>query len=40
VGKVVWATELDPLTTEVGLEFLQIDSDALRLLEDFADRSF
>ena len=38
VGKVVWATELDPLTTEVGLEFLQIDADALRLLEDFTDR--
>jgi hypothetical protein len=38
VGRVVWATELDPLTTDVGLEFLEIDADALRLLEDFADR--
>ena len=40
VGKVVWATDLDPLTTEVGLEFLEIDADALRLLDDFADRSY
>ena len=40
VGKVVWATDLDPLTTEVGLEFLEIDADALRLLDDFADRTY
>lgn len=39
VGRVVWATELDPLTLEVGLEFLEIDSDALRLLEDYTDRA-
>ena len=40
VGKVVWATDLDPLTTEVGLEFLEIDPDALRLLDDYADRTY
>ena len=39
VGKVVWATELDPITTDIGLEFLEIDGDALRLLEDYADRA-
>jgi PilZ domain len=38
VGKVVWATDLDPLTMDIGLEFLEIDPDALHLLEDYADR--
>ncbi len=35
VGNVVWATELDPITTEVGIEFVEIEPAALRLLEDF-----
>ena len=39
VGKVAWAIELDPITMDVGLEFLEIDGDALRLLEEYADRS-
>jgi hypothetical protein len=34
VGKVVWATDLDPITMEVGLEFIEIDPQALRLLEE------
>jgi hypothetical protein len=38
VGKVAWAIELDPITMDVGLEFLEIDSDALRLLEEYSDR--
>ena len=33
VGRVVWATETDPLTLDVGLEFIEIDPDALNLLE-------
>ncbi len=33
VAKVVWATDLDPMTTEVGLEFVEIDPLALDLLE-------
>jgi hypothetical protein len=37
VGRVVWATELDPLTLDVGLEFLEIDASALRLLEELTD---
>ncbi len=37
VGKVVWATELDPITTEVGLEFIEIDPSALRLLEEHSE---
>lgn len=33
-GKVVWSTETDPITTEVGIEFHEIDPTALRLLEE------
>ena len=33
VGRVVWATDIDPITLEVGLEFVEIDPLALRLLE-------
>ena len=34
VGHVVWATETDPITTDIGLEFLEIDPEALRLIEE------
>lgn len=34
VGLVVWATETDPITTDIGLEFVDIDGDALRMIED------
>lgn len=34
VGKVVWATDVDPITMDVGLEFIEIDPLAVRLLED------
>jgi len=33
-GTVVWATEMDPLTTDVGIEFVEIDPIALRMLEE------
>lgn len=36
VGKVIWATEIDPITLEVGLEFIEVDPLALRLLEEEA----
>lgn len=36
VGRVVWATEMDPITTDIGIEFLEIDPSVLQLLEDFA----
>ncbi len=36
VGQVVWATEMDPLTTDVGLEFVDVDPMALQLLEEWA----
>jgi hypothetical protein len=35
-GNVVWATELDPITTDVAIEFVEIDPEALRLLEELA----
>lgn len=34
VGRVTWATEMDPLTTDVGLEFVEIDPSAVALIED------
>ncbi len=34
VGTVVWATDTDPITTDVGIEFADIDPEALALLED------
>lgn len=37
VGRVSWATELDPLTMDVGLEFIEIDADALRFLEESSE---
>jgi hypothetical protein len=34
VGRVAWATEMDPITTDVGLEFIEIDPRAIGLLDD------
>jgi hypothetical protein len=34
IGRVVWATEMDPITTDVGIEFLEIDPSVLQLLEE------
>lgn len=34
VGRVSWATEMDPITTDVGLEFVEIDPMAVTLLEE------
>ena len=33
-GKVVWATDTDPITQEVGIEFYEIDPEAMRMLEE------
>jgi len=33
-GLVVWATDTDPITTDVGIEFIEIDPMALRLLDN------
>jgi hypothetical protein len=37
IGRVSWATEVDPITADVGLEFIEVDGEALRLLEEFGD---
>ena len=34
VAEVVWATEIDPITMEVGLQFVEIDPRALRILQE------
>lgn len=34
VGKVVWSTEVDPITTDVGLEFIEIEPEAARMIEE------
>jgi hypothetical protein len=34
VGVVCWSTELDTITSDIGLEFLEIDPSALRLIEE------
>jgi hypothetical protein len=34
VGRVSWATEMDPITIDVGLEFVEIDPTAISLLEE------
>jgi hypothetical protein len=33
LGRVIWATDVDAFTQEVGLEFVEIDPFALRTLE-------
>ena len=33
-GQVKWATEIDPFTLDVGLEFAEVDPIALSLLEE------
>lgn len=33
VGRVVWAIDVDPITLDVGIEFVDIDPRALRLLQ-------
>ena len=34
VGEVCWATELDTITSDIGLSFLEIDPSVLRLIEE------
>jgi hypothetical protein len=36
---VVWATELDPITLEIGIEFVEIDPRAARLLNEFSGKT-
>ena len=34
VGRVAWSTEIDPITMDVGLEFIEIDPEAARMIEE------
>ena len=34
VGRVAWATELDAITVDIGIEFIEIDPRAARLLDE------
>jgi len=38
-GTVMWATDTDQITQEVGIEFHEIDPEAVRLLEDAIEPS-
>ena len=40
IGRVVWATDTDPITQEVGIEFHEIDPEAVRLLEEAVEPEF
>ena len=33
IGRVAWSTEIDPLTLDVGLEFVEIDPEAVDMLD-------
>jgi len=34
IGRVIWSTEIDPLTLDVGLEFVEIDPEAVAILDE------
>jgi hypothetical protein len=34
VGRVIWSTEIDAMALDVGLEFIEIDPEAVDMLDD------
>jgi hypothetical protein len=34
VGRVAWSTEIDPMTLDVGIEFVEIDPSAVEMLDE------
>ena len=34
IGRVVWATDMDPISMEIGIEFIEIDPLALKMLDE------
>jgi hypothetical protein len=34
IGRVAWLTKIDPITLDVGLEFVEIDPEAVDMLND------
>ena len=39
VGRVVWSTEIDPISSEVGIEFIEIEPEARRVLDELSAES-
>lgn len=37
VGRVIWSTDTDAITTDVGIEFIEVDPVVLRLMDDMMD---
>ena len=37
VAEVCWVTEIDPISSDIGLAFLEIDPSALRLVEEHSE---
>ena len=37
VGRVIWSTEIDPISLDIGLEFIEVDPAARELLEDITN---
>jgi c-di-GMP-binding flagellar brake protein YcgR len=38
-GRVVWSTDLDGISTDVGIEFVEIDPDVQRMLEELSNEA-
>jgi hypothetical protein len=36
VGRVVWSTEIDPISSEVGIEFIEIEPEVRDLLDELS----
>ena len=36
VGRVIWSTEIDPISTDVGLEFVEVDPAAQSMLDEMS----
>jgi hypothetical protein len=40
IGRVAWATDTDPISMEVGIEFLEIDPAAMQMLDELEGIEF
>ena len=38
-GRVVWSTDLDGISSDVGIEFIEIDPDVQRMLEELSSEA-
>lgn len=39
VGRVIWSTEIDPISLDVGLEFIEVDPAAREMLEEISSEA-